>query len=305
MLKINNVTIEGPDLSGKTTLYESLHKKTSYRWNIQDRSQLSMICYARQFCRGDNVVQLWRDRLDEFLYDLNNRLIVLLPSLSVINKRYEMRGDEIQDLDSLYSLYEIFTDEVKRIEGFPNVLVLRGDGTKDLTNTCFAWCASTENYEIERVSQEVIESVKNTPGQEISPLKFAVSFDDPASLCNDVEIMTHPDEEVYYANILHKVLKNIQDENAGKNEYSVAQGPMTTRRYIFTQDSCISLMHTMLRGGTMEMHVVCRSSEVVKTFPYDLRFLAYLFGRVYKKIMPEEIKNFRMRVTLNSAHVIE
>ena len=305
MLKINNITIEGPDLSGKTTLYNMLHEKTEYRWNIQDRSQLSMICYARQYERGPEVVNLWRSRLDEFLYDLNNRLIVLLPNLSVINKRYEVRGDEIQNLDSLYSLYEIFTDEVKRIEDFPNVLVLRGDGSEDLTTKCLAFCVPPERYKPWDVSSEIVQAVDRTAGKEISPLKFTLTIDNPEELLDDSDIMTHSDEEVYYANILHKVLKNIQDENAGKNEYGVPQSTFTTRRYIFTQDTCISLIHTMVRGTSMEMNVVCRSSDVVKTFPYDLRFLVYLFGRVYRKLDVVGVENFKMRVTLNSAHMIE
>jgi hypothetical protein len=264
-----------------------------------------MICYARQYNRGPETVSLWRERLDEFLYDLNNRLIILLPSLSVINKRYEIRGDEIQDRDSLYSLYEIFTDEVKRIEDFPNVLVLRGDGSDDLTSKCLAWCIPTENYEIERVSDEIIQSVNQVPGKEITPLKFSLTLSNPEELLEAASVMNFPDEEVYYANILHKVLKNIQDENAGKNEYNVPQATFTTRRYIFTQDSCISLIHTMVRGTTMEMNIVCRSSDVVKTFPYDLKFLTYLFGRVYRKLGLTTIENFKMRVTLNSAHMIE
>ena len=305
MIKINNITIEGPDLSGKTTLYNMLHEKTGYRWNIQDRSQLSMICYARQYDRGANVVGLWRDRLDEFLHDLNNRLIILLPNLSVINKRYEVRGDEIQDLDSLYSLYEIFTDEVKRIENFPNVLVLRGDGSEDLTTKCLAFCVPAEHYKPWEVSSEIVQAVNSSISKEISPLKFTLTIDSPDELLEDSDIMQHPAEEVYYANILHKVLKNIQDENAGKNEYNTPQSTFLTRRYIFTQESCISLIHTMVRGTLMEMHVVCRSSDVVKTFPYDLRFLAYLFGRVHKKLDVVGIENFKMRVTLNSAHVIE
>ena len=53
MLKINTVTIEGPDLSGKSTLYEALHEVTNFRWNIQDRSEFSMLCYAILYGRSD------------------------------------------------------------------------------------------------------------------------------------------------------------------------------------------------------------------------------------------------------------
>ena len=306
MLKVNNVTIEGPDLSGKTTLFNMIHKRTDFRWNIQDRSQLSMLCYARQYDRGEDVVDLWRSRLHEYLWCLNNRLIILLPSLAVINKRYADRGDEIQDMESLYALYEIFTDEVQKIENFPNVLVLRGDGSTDLTARSTEWLSVSGLYTMKAVSNEVTKIVQAGPSKEISPLTFDLTIKNPLAYnLKDPKIMLHEDEEVYYANILHKVLKNIQDEISGKNEYDTPQTPHTTRRFIFTQDSCISLIHTMLRGDSLAMNVVCRSSDVVKTFPYDLKFLGYLFSRVCRKLGTENVENYKIRVTLNSAHVVE
>ena len=45
------LVLEGPDLSGKTTLYNMLHKATGYRWNIQDRSSLSMVVFAKLYNR--------------------------------------------------------------------------------------------------------------------------------------------------------------------------------------------------------------------------------------------------------------
>jgi hypothetical protein len=306
MLSVKNITIEGPDLSGKTTLFNMIHEKTSFMWNIQDRSQLSMLCYARQYERGADVIELWRHRLNEYLYDLNNRLIVLLPSLSVINKRYTERGDEIQDIDSLYTLYEIFTDEVQKIENYPNVLILRGDGSNDLTSRAVEWISISSLYTMSAISNEVVKIVDTSSSREISPLRFELTIKDPnVQDLSDPKILLHKDEEVYYTNILHKVLKNVKDEIAGNNEYNVPQAPHTTRRFIFAQDSCISLIHTMLRGETLEMNVVCRSSDVVKTFPYDLKFLGYLFYRVNRRLNVTNIKNFKIRVTLNSAHMIE
>ena len=55
MLRLNNVTLEGPDLSGKTTLFETIHSTTNYRWNIQDRSELSMLCYAEMYGRNTDT----------------------------------------------------------------------------------------------------------------------------------------------------------------------------------------------------------------------------------------------------------
>ena len=46
---IEKIIIEGPDLAGKTTLYDKMHKISKYRWNIQDRSALSMLIYAKMY----------------------------------------------------------------------------------------------------------------------------------------------------------------------------------------------------------------------------------------------------------------
>ena len=48
---VNYLILEGPDLSGKSTFYNALHKKSSYAWNIQDRSSLSMCVHADQYGR--------------------------------------------------------------------------------------------------------------------------------------------------------------------------------------------------------------------------------------------------------------
>ena len=53
MNPVNQIVIEGPDLSGKTTLYQNLHDMTNYRWNIQDRSALSMLTHAKQYGRNE------------------------------------------------------------------------------------------------------------------------------------------------------------------------------------------------------------------------------------------------------------
>ncbi|MDP6704623.1 MAG: hypothetical protein QF775_04010, partial [archaeon] len=69
-------------------------------------------------------------------------------------------------------------------------------------------------------------------------------------------------------------LDNIDMERRGENEYNRPQN-LTTRRFIFTQDSCISLIHTLFRDNILNVHAVCRSSDVVNTFTSDVRYLHY------------------------------
>jgi hypothetical protein len=305
MLKIRNVTLEGPDLSGKSTLYSNIHKSTKFKWNIQDRSQLSMLCYARQFERGDAEVERWRRELKSFLLDLNNRLIVLLPVFQVIAQRLSERGDEVQDIRSLRTLHSIFEEEVTRLGNPPNLLVIRDEiSTDELTRTCVNWLA--------RVALQVQQLASSMKDQEAAGCRFQVNIDTMNRVSPDDSVLRHLPEEVYYAKILSGVLQNIDDELKGKNEYGVKQDPYTSRRFIFTQDSCISLIHTMLRGDALNMKVYCRSSDVKNTFPHDFGFICYLYSRVYAHLasrmgwnsdLSNARGNFTIDVELGSAHI--
>jgi hypothetical protein len=122
-------------------------------------------------------------------------------------------------------------------------------------------------------------------------------------------VMQWPPEEAYYAKILSNVMQNIEDEIAGRNEYSRKQDVYTTRRFIYTQDSCISLIHTTLRRDTLTMRVYCRSSDVKSTFKHDFQFICYLFSRVYARFRDRcgwsgtPRGNFVIDVEIGSAHI--
>jgi thymidylate kinase len=304
-LQLDTITIEGPDLAGKTTLYNDLHHQSGYKWNIQDRAELSMLCYSILYERGDDDV--WRERLHNTINNLNNRTIVLLPAWRVIEKRYQMRGDEIQDLESLRRLWTIFSNEAEKIKGFSTVYVAEineDTSSNTISNGVTEWLRDVEGYNEFDVVNDIMMNVSSTPGKECSPLKFRLSYKNPHQ---DSTILAHEAEEAYYANILSGVLSNISNELAGKNEYNKLQMPAASRRFIFTQDSCISLIHTMFRSDVLNVHVVCRSSDVVNTFLYDLRFLYYLTGRILRRLKLPDLCNTQchLHVTLNSAHIIE
>ena len=121
---VNYLIIEGPDLSGKTTLYNSIHKATGYRWNIQDRSALSMLIHAKFYNREQfsHVENLRKE-----LLCLNNHMIILLPPWAIIADRFEKRGDEIQNLVSLKRLYTMFEEAAQEFSSYPNVTVINSE----------------------------------------------------------------------------------------------------------------------------------------------------------------------------------
>lgn len=277
---------------------------TGYRWNIQDRSNLSMICYARLYGRdiADHRRRLWKD-----LCNLNNRVIVLLPKWEVIRQRYDLRGDEIQNLSSLRSLYDIFAEETEKIKHLPNVIIVKESFLEknDLALDCIDQIYNLENQSPENMGGIISDFVKKSGSKEVSPLSFSLCFNDTSSISwfDNPEIMNYPPEKNYYAKIKSGVLSNIKNEISGKNEYEKCQNPKTTRRFIFTQDSCISLIHTMLRDDILNVHVVCRSSDVINTFTYDLKFLIHMSSEI-KKLLKLKVP-VSLSCVMNSAHIVD
>ena len=122
---ISKIVLEGCDLSGKTSLYNSIHKGSGFRWNIEDRSTLSMCIYANQYGRDDYY---HRKNLALELSNLNNHMVLLHPDLDVIHNRYLDRGDEFQDVDSLIDLHKSFTKEFEKICMLPLIVTGKRPG---------------------------------------------------------------------------------------------------------------------------------------------------------------------------------
>ena len=88
MFPTQNLFIEGPDCSGKTTLVKNIHEFTGYKWHIHDRSQISRKIFCEMYSRTlDNL----EDDFHNEIFNLNNRFICLLPDFEVI-KKIKVRG---------------------------------------------------------------------------------------------------------------------------------------------------------------------------------------------------------------------
>ena len=60
-MRFKNINIEGSDCSGKTTLFNQLHRETNFKYNIQDRSCMSMYVYSKLYERDDS--SFWFDKI--------------------------------------------------------------------------------------------------------------------------------------------------------------------------------------------------------------------------------------------------
>lgn len=294
-LPIRYVIVEGPDLAGKSTFIQQLHKVTGFKYNIQDRSCLSMLCYARQYSRDTD---LQRQFLKEELSDLNNFFVVLLPSEEVLLDRLAFRGDEFQNSSSVVTLRNIFSEETEIIKDLPNVLVIR--------NT-----ASAEQL-AEYVSHKLKSHERSTPAEVGAMTSAWVSgenfveeqlsfkmFLDPEH--DDSEIMNNPHETDYYKDIMAKCFRTIQDELDGKNPYGKPQG-LDSRRFYYSSDSCISSIHFLPRHDSLKVLCTLRSTDVRKNGEIDTRFLAHLSTSVNRNFA-WAAKSISLHVNFNSAHV--
>ena len=300
---IEYIFIEGPDCSGKTTLYEMIHKASSYQWNIQDRSALSMLIHAKYYGRNtfNHVEQLKRE-----LYNLNNQLIICLPEWKVIVDRFNKRGDPIQNLTSLHKLYNLFSEAAEEFQHYPNVTVIRREVDKHLVASLVNQYHALERRSAQHLSDTMSQMLSTTAvnqHKEVIGLNF---FHYDTGDFSDVNkaMLLYEKEKEYYQKIEKSVFDKIKAEMRGENEYERSEG-LESRRYIYTDSSCISLAHFLIRDGYMDAKFFLRSSNVKDTLKYDLNFIKHLSKEVFQYFKCDRQGDFcKIEVLVNSGHVI-
>lgn len=294
-LPIRYIILEGVDCSGKTSLYAALHKETGFKYNIHDRSFLSMLCYARLYGRDESFHRL---SLSEELCDANNYLIVLMPPRNVILDRLRSRGDEFQNDVSIMRLYNIFFEEVEKIANLPNVLVIKSEmSSQDLASLAAKNIAVYESFTPSLVGSLMRMWADMSSNEEV---QFRLRINVPIDHRDD-EVLEDPREKEYYGDILKTCSSIIDAEVAGRNPYGTPQG-LDSRRFYYSSNSCISSIHFLPRGGKLKMACTLRSTDAVKNGSIDLRFLAHLSAEISRlnAWRPEEIT---LDVNYNSLHI--
>lgn len=299
-VQVDNLTIEGPDLSGKSTLYWDIHKSNDYAFNIHDRAQLTMLVYARRYNRDKQIIKRWRRQLKEHLFNLDNRLIVLMPRFRLLEERYDTRGDEIHDIASIGKVYDLYNEELVHFESFPNVLVIRDDDVLNASELSLQWLNNVPT--IETIHNDVRKMAAAQPNNEASGLSLTLSSHAPFP--PDDAVLDWDLEREHYTDILNRVCGNITDELSGNNKYGTIQEQDKTRRFVFVQPECISMIHTIMRDNTLTMRVTARSTDVIKFFPSDIRFLGHLFNKVTNLLETDNVSRYELKLMMNSAHIL-
>ena len=295
---INQLILEGPDLAGKTSFYERMHKVSGYRWNIQDRSALSMLIYAKLYNR-DTFIEV--ERLNKELKDLNNRYVILIPPWDEVARRFTERGDEIQNLASLKKLYDLFSAAADEFERYPNVIVVRSADTLSYVDQVVKDLVGSEMTSVRSIASYVNDFAAASDILEASHINLTMYDDGKFKLINK-GVLDYEPEKAYYADITNKICGKVANELSGKNEYG-RQEDLTSRRFVYTDDSCVSFAQFTVRNGIMDAHFVLRSSNTKDTLNYDVQFLYFICSKVYKQLDLSDV-NVRIRINFNSAHII-
>jgi len=298
---IDKIILEGPDLSGKTTLYNSIHKLTGNKWNIQDRSSLSMIVYAKLYGRND---YFHIEALKSELSNLNNIMILLLPEWSVVAKRFEKRGDEIQNLFSLKKVYELFKEAAEELENYPNVIVIKSEIDDDILDY-IVHNLSTQFEAREFYNHSTMFMQAASCDKSLEKIGLHITHYDDGSF-EDVsqEMLYYEKEKVYYNKLRKSIMSKISDELAGVNEYSRIE-THESRRFVHTDNSCLSLLHFSLRSEFLYGEFYIRSSDTKETLKYDMNFIKALTRDVFSKLSEfSEIKMCKISLKIGSSHII-
>jgi len=297
---INMISIEGPDLSGKTTLIDDIHKKTNYQWHLMDRSKLSRMVFAKMYDRDVN--QATREFYEE-VSNLNNRYVFLMPTFEMLKERYGHRGDKIHTIETLKKSYDLFFDEFANHPRLSNVYGIMNGASNRLCNMVVDYHNCIESHlNLKEISGQVQNFVKHFPNKECNQLTFTL-HDDGGFKESNIDSLSVESEKEYYNRIYESLMNKIDDEQSGKNPYSRKEG-LDSRRYIFTDDTCISMIHVLNRNSVLDIRFVCRSTDINNKFENDLRFLYFIASECWS-LLGEGCNFCRMHFTLNSAHILE
>jgi thymidylate kinase len=295
-MRFFNINIEGPDCSGKTTLYNRLHKKTNFKYNIQDRSCMSMFVYAKMYGREDT--SLWFDKVLDDLKRLDTLYIILLPSEGVLLERLKKRGDEIQDKTSILEVRNHFRSMAKIGFGaFPNVLVLEEEELEENIDNCLSFINTLNDMP----GQELIKSlVFNSGRNELIDIqcKEVVNRDKL-----DTTVLDFPEEKEYYEKIEYEFFNKIFREFSGLNSRGQSQ-KHDSRRFVYSDESCISMIHVLWRQNKLNVVATLRSSNVTKTLWADYEFLKILSVRTAKEMSLPNDALIDLTVNIRSAHIV-
>jgi hypothetical protein len=152
-----------------------------------------------------------------------------------------------------------------------------------------------ENSSYLDIQKQVMQLCEMRGGEAIG-VNFTL-FDNGTFQGIDDNVSNYPKEKDYY--------KRINTELSTKINLELSSGQTKeSRRFVYADDSCISLAHFNYRKGELDCNIVLRSSDVADTLYYDLNFAMIMCRNVFNTLGLSSESDFcRVRFEINSAHI--
>ena len=296
-MRFQNIIIEGPDCSGKSTLFNEIHKRTGYVYNIQDRSCMSMIVYSKMYNR--NIESIWFDKLINELKRLDILYITLIPSEGVILERFKCRGDEVQDEKSILEVRKHYINLCKSsLEHYPNILLLENDDFEENVLKSLEFIHGLN----EMPTHELIKSlVFNSGRNELTDIK-STEVVNKSNL--DFNVLNFPLKKHYYEEIENKLFNKLFKEFSGLNDIRQSQ-KHDSRRFVFVGEDNISMIHFLWRQNKLNVSATLRSSNILKTFWADYEFLKILSVKAADEMSLPKNCQIDLTINIRSAYIVE
>jgi hypothetical protein len=288
-LPTRQIVLEGCDLSGKTTFYSEFHRETGFEYDVRDRGPISRLVYSRLYDRNPVHESVQTNR---FLDDLNNVVIMLSPGWNLISSRFETRGDEMHNLDSLRKTWESFKSISDGLKNHPSILCFESSPDADLARDLVR---SRESVTTAKIADYVQRSLASTGRNESLNTQFEIVASPDDDLGPDT--LQVPGEEEYYADLRNSMLQKVE------NEIKLNGQSETSRRFVTTNDSCVSYLRFIHRDDCDTVDLVCRSTNVPKNLKTDLDAIIHIAFQA-QRLAGLEKRNITFRVKLNCAHII-
>ena len=314
MNKRLQLVFEGPDCSGKTTQYQKIWKKiqsaNDFDVLLNDRGLMSILVYGQFNGRFDNI----EEREREFISYLNDNIVFYFDiTIAELQRRFENRGDELQDWDTIRDVANKYKEWSERLSKHRNFWVIRAEdkpdeiaarinGILEMYNDFLL----TPNYQI-GTAIETVQHFGQKHTNTLELINYKMDFD---MTSGEIELWSSKDLYSGLENIndyeqleidsykfqLSKFRKKIEAELSG---YYGSKQTMDSRRFVFTDDECLSYVHILHRNGTLYVNVNFRSSNVM-LFNHDFISICKMIKIWFEKC--GEINKIKMNIKFDSLH---
>ena len=272
---INSVYIEGCDLSGKTTqfkeLWKLLQENKNYSIDLHDRSYFSVLCYGEYYNRySKEEIETIKDNL---LHLLNNNRIIFYIKVSVeeLIKRYELRLEK-KNISEVLGIKEVYDKYAEIFNKHYNFHIIDDKTTEQDISKTIMHLMNTLNPVIFCNFNTIIENfgknIKNTKEIVNFCMYEELAYDSIKQLSKNLYYNLHKLKEKNinyileydsYEYMFSAFKKKIESEISG---YYGKKQDIEGRRFVFTDDECLSFLHIMFRNKELIVNAHFRSSNV-------------------------------------------